>query len=84
MDLVHEENLERNHKNLGGWPHLRLLVHLVLEVAEGAANFCATLARRLSVAPQRPRLLLRYAMQQKKTTKKKHENTHVTNSISAL
>lgn len=39
--------------------HPGLFVHLVLEVAEGPADFCYVLA--LSVAAQGPRLLLRYA-----------------------
>lgn len=37
-------------------PHPGLFVHLVLEVAEGPADFRRTLS--LSVAPQRARLLL--------------------------
>lgn len=40
------------------FPYLVLFVHLVLEVAEGAADLCHTLS--LSVTTQRPRFLLRY------------------------
>lgn len=38
------------------FPYPGLLVHLVLEVAEGPADFCHTFS--FSVAPQGPRLLL--------------------------
>lgn len=68
--LLKGDTLVRNHwrwlptvkcsqkKKNSMFPHPGLFVHLVLEVAEGPANFCHTLS--LSVTPQRPRLLLWY------------------------